>query len=350
MIDWPLAQRLADFVAGQPDARPPRANLQALAEDGAARVIAYTGLEPIRPLPAAEGIGRPEWIRANVSAMRALIDPTLERVGTRMGPAKPVIDLAAGVVMTAEVGVLLGFLAQRVLGQYELVLLDTTPEQRPPRLLFVLPNLGGAVRAFGADEHEFVTWVALHEVTHAVQFAGVPWLQPHLAGMVRELLDGAELRIDAKRALRLPHGGDLQRLANAVRTGDLFSLVANPRERATLDRMQATMAVIEGHAEHVMDAVGAPLLPSLPKLRAALDARRRSQSAPARLLQRLLGLEMKLRQYDMGKRFCDAVVREGGVAALNRVWRSPDTLPTLAEIDDPSSWLRRTGVPPLLSA
>jgi coenzyme F420 biosynthesis associated uncharacterized protein len=168
--------------------------------------------------------------------------------------------------------------------------------------------------------------------------------------MIRELLDGAELRIDAKRALRMPRTTDLQRLANAVRTGDLFSLVANPRERATLDRMQATMAVIEGHAEHVMDAVGAPLLPSLPKLRAALDARRRSQSAPARLLQRLLGLELKMRQYEMGKRFCDTVVREGGVAALNRVWHSPETLPTLSEIDDPSSWLRRTGVPPALSA
>jgi putative hydrolase len=110
------------------------------------------------------------------------------------------------------------------------------------------------------------------------------------------------------------------------------------------------MAVLEGHAEHVMDAVGAPLLPSLPRLRAALDARRRSQSAPARLLQRLLGLEMKLRQYDLGKRFCDAVVRDGGIGALNRVWHAPELLPTLAELDDPSSWRKRTGVPPALTA
>ncbi len=135
-----------------------------------------------------------------------------------------------------------------------------------------------------------------------------------------------------------------------MRAGDVFSLVASERERATLDRMQATMAVLEGYAEHVMDAVGAPLLPSLPKLRAALDARRRSQSAPARLLQRLLGLEMKLRQYEQGKRFCDAVVREGGIEALNRVWQSPESLPTLTELDHPSSWVRRTAVPPLLSA
>ena len=350
MIDWPLAQRLAAFVAGRPETQAPRTDLRALAEDSAARVIAYTGLKPARPLPPAEGIGRAEWIAANVSAMRALLDPPLERVGAKLGPAKPALDLATGVVLTAEVGVLLGFLSQRVLGQYELVLLDTAPAERPPRLLFVLPNLGGAMHAFGADEREFLTWVALHEVTHAVQFAGVPWLQPHLAGMVRELLDGAEVRLNTKRALRMPRTGDLQRILRAVRTGDIVSLVTNPGERATLDRMQATMAVLEGHAEHVMDAVGAPLLPSLPQLRAALDARRRSQSAPARILQRLLGLEMKLRQYELGKRFCDTIVREGGIEALNRVWDSPEMLPTLAEIDDPSRWLKRTRVPPLLSA
>jgi putative hydrolase len=108
--------------------------------------------------------------------------------------------------------------------------------------------------------------------------------------------------------------------------------------------------VIEGYAEHVMDTVGAPLLPSLPQLRDALNRRRRSQSAPARVLQRLLGLEMKLRQYELGKRFCDHVVRTGGIAALNRVWDSPDSLPTLAELDDPAAWLRRTELPPLLSA
>jgi coenzyme F420 biosynthesis associated uncharacterized protein len=350
MIDWPLAQRLARYVAGEPDARSPRMDLQPLAADSAERVIAYTGLVPARELPPAEGIGRAEWIGANVGAMRALLDPPLEKVGEGLGPARQALRLGAGVVLTAEVGVVLGFLAQRVLGQYEVVLLDSTAEERPPRLLFVLPNLGGAVNAFGADEREFLTWVALHEVTHAVQFGGVPWLQPHMASMVRELLSHAELRIDATRALRMPRSGDLRRLVDAVRTGDLFSLVASPQERETLDRMQATMAVLEGHAEHVMDAVGAPLLPSLPRLRAALNARRRSASAPARLLQRLLGLEMKLRQYEQGKRFCDAVVREAGIGALNRVWSRPEALPSSAELDDPRSWLERTDVPPLLSA
>jgi coenzyme F420 biosynthesis associated uncharacterized protein len=350
MIDWFLAQRLARSVAGEPDVRPPKTDLRALARDSAERVIAYTGLVPARELPPAEWVGRAEWIAANVGSMRALLDPPLAKVGEGLGPARQAMRLGAGVVLTTEVGVLLGFLAQRVLGQYELVLLDTTPEDRPPRLLFVLPNLGAAGRAFGADEQEFLRWVALHEVTHAVQFAGVPWLQPHMAGMVRELLSHAELRIDARRALRMPRRDDLDRLVAAVRSGDLVSLVASERERATLERMQATMAVLEGHAEHVMDTVGAPLLPSLPKLRAALDARRRSQSAPARLLQRLLGLEMKLKQYEQGKRFCDAVVREAGVEALNRVWTEPAMLPSSAELDAPLRWLARTDVPRRLSA
>jgi coenzyme F420 biosynthesis associated uncharacterized protein len=350
MIDWFLAQRLARYVAGEPDARPPRLDLQALVTDSAERVIAYTGLTPARELPPAEGIGRAEWIAANVGAMRMLLDPPLTKVGEGLGPARQAVRLGAGVVLTAEVGVVLGYLAQRVLGQYELVLLDTTPDDRPPRLLFVLPNLGSAGHALDADEREFLTWVALHEVTHAVQFAGVPWLQSHMAAMVRDLLSHAELRIDARRALRMPGGDDLKRLAAAVRSGDVFSLVASEQERATLERMQATMAVLEGHAEHVMDAVGAPLLPSLPRLRAALDARRRSQSAPARLLQRLLGLEMKLKQYEQGKRFCDAVVRAGGVEALNRVWSAPEALPSNTELDAPHLWLERTGVPRRLSA
>lgn len=350
VIDWPLAQRIAALVAGESDARSPTADLPALATVSSERVAAYTGLHPVRPLPVAEGVGRSDWIRANVTGMRALLDPPLRRVGSGAGPFKPGVRLAAGVVLTAEVGVILGFLAQRVLGQYELVLLDGGVEERPPRLLFVLPNLGGAVRSFDADEHELLTWVVLHEVTHALQFAAVPWLQSHLAGLVRELLDSVEVRVDASRAMRLPGLDDVRRLANAVRRGDLVSIVTNPSERATIDRLQAVMAVIEGYAEHVMDEVGADVLPSLPRLRAALDHRRRSQSAPARLLAKLLGLEMKLRQYEQGKRFCDAVVAAGGITALNHAWSAPEAMPSLAELDRPEHWLARTRPPQLGAA
>jgi coenzyme F420 biosynthesis associated uncharacterized protein len=344
VIDWIVAERIAAYVAGSGEARPPDVDLAPLAAESERRVVAYTGLRPARPLPPPEGIGRREWIASNITAMRALLDPVLERAGSNLGPLRPAVQIGFGLILSTEIGVVLGYLAQRVLGQYELVLLDEAVEDRLPRLLFVLPNLGQAVQAFDADEEEFMTWVALHEVTHAVQFAGVPWLHGHVAGMVRELLQQAELRVDAPRKLHMPSRDEIQRIGRALRSGDLISILTNTAERETLDRVQAVMAVIEGHAEHVMDAVAPDLLPSLPKLRKALDQRRRSQSGLNRLLARLLGLEMKLKQYERGKIFCDAVVSEAGPDALRHVFSSPEALPSMAELEDPSAWVRRTGV------
>jgi coenzyme F420 biosynthesis associated uncharacterized protein len=186
--------------------------------------------------------------------------------------------------------------------------------------------------------------VTLHEVTHAVQFAGVPWLHGHVAGLVRELLNSAELRIDSERKLHFPSGAEIRRVGRALRRGDLISVFTSNAERETLDRVQAVMAVIEGHAEHVMDAVAPDLLPSLPKLRQALDRRRKSQTGLSRLFARLLGLEMKLRQYEQGKRFCDAIVERAGTTALVHVFSEPTALPTLAELQDPPSWLSRVGL------
>jgi coenzyme F420 biosynthesis associated uncharacterized protein len=341
VIDWVIAERIAAAVAGGGNGRLPRADLGALAEESRSRVVAYTGLEPKVPIPRPEGIGRREWVRTNIASMRLLLDPVLERAGNNMGPLRPALQIGMGLTLSTEVGVVVGYLAQRVLGQYELVLLDEAEADRPPRLLFVLPNLGQAVQQFGADETEFMTWVALHEVTHAVQFSGVPWLHPHLAGLVRELLRSAELRIEAPRRLRLPSGEELRRIAGAVRHGDFISILTSEAERDTIDRVQAVMAVIEGHAEHVMDAVAPDLLPSLPRLRAAIDRRRRSQSGLSRIVARLLGLDMKLRQYERGKIFCDAIVRARGPEALTRVFSAPAALPSLAELEDPQAWLAR---------
>ncbi len=340
MIDWLLAEKIAGQVAGIGDARPPTADLASLAVESERRVTAYTKLQPSRPLPEPEGISRREWVKSNIGAMRALMDPVLERAGSGLGPLRPAMSLALGIVLTGEVGLVLGYLAKHVLGQYELVLLDEAVD-RPTRLLFVLPNLGEAVQAFGAEEREFMTWITLHEVTHAVQFAGVPWLHRHVSGLVAELLRSAELRIEGPRKLRMPSAGQIREVATSLRRGDLISIFTSDSERETLDRVQAVMAVIEGHAEHVMDAVAPDLLPSLPRLRAALDRRRRSQSGLSRLLGRLLGLELKLRQYEQGKYFCDAIVRERGSGALHHVFSAPEVLPTLDELRDPHMWLAR---------
>ncbi|MDE3133889.1 MAG: zinc-dependent metalloprotease [Acidobacteriota bacterium] len=341
VIDWIVAEWIAARIAGEGRAPSPTIDLAPIAADAQRRVVAYTGLTPTGPLPPPEGVSRRQWVASNIASTRALIEPMLERLTEHLGPVKPAAQLWLGVTGSSEVGLLVGYLAQRVLGQYELVLLKERADGHPPRLLFVLPNLGEAIRRFDADEREFVTWVALHEVTHAVQFGGVPWLQDHLAGLIRELLESAEARMARSRRLHIPSRATVERVARAALKADLLGMLASEPERAVMDRAQAVMAVIEGHAEHVMDAVAPELLPSLPQLRRALDERRRVQSPFGRLVSRLLGLEMKLKQYERGKRFCDEIVRAGGPEALRYLFSAPEALPTLAEIEDPSAWVAR---------
>jgi coenzyme F420 biosynthesis associated uncharacterized protein len=235
-----------------------------------------------------------------------------------------------------------------VLGQFDLVLLDA---QAPTRLLLVAPNLAEAADKLDVDSDALVTWVTIHEVTHAVQFTGVPWLREHLASLVTELLDGLQVSVSAGSLLRLPSGDDLRALVDHVRRGDLVRAVLGPERQRIVERIQATMSLIEGHAEHVMDAVGADVLgEELAPLRAALDERRATRSPGWRLLERLLGLELKLRQYEDGRRFCDAVVAEGGMAALNRAWSGPEALPSIEELADPHRWIERTHVPVVTSS
>jgi coenzyme F420 biosynthesis associated uncharacterized protein len=342
VIDWIVAEWIAARVAGEGRAPLPEIDLEPIVEDAQHRVVEYTGLTPAGPLPRPEAVSRREWVAANMASSRALIEPMMERLTERLGPVKPAAQLWLGLTGSGEIGLLVGYLAQRVLGQYELVLLREHANGRPPRLLFVMPNLGDAIRRFGADEREFLTWVALHEVTHAVQFGAVPWLQDYLAGLIGELLDSAEARVTRRRRLRLPKRSTVERIGRAALRADLLGMLASEPERAVMDRAQAVMSVIEGHAEHVMDAVAPELLPSLPRLRRAIDERRSVQSPFGRLISRLLGLEMKLKQYERGKAFCDEIVRVGGRDALHRLFSEPGALPTLAEIEDPAAWLQRT--------
>lgn len=345
MLDRALTRRIANAVANrapsrQPDPSAPSAlpgDLTAICADARERVTAYTGLTATS-LPPAESVQRAAWIAANVESMGAMLDPLGDRLTGGLGFMRGPLRAAAGGLISAEAGALTGYLSQRVLGQYEFVLID--PESRP-RLLFVAPNIINAAQRLDADLEELLTWIAFHEVTHAVQFAGVPWLRPHLAGLLRELLASLEVSVDPRELLRAQKS-DVRERVGALREGGLVAVIAGPARRDLLDRMQSVMAVIEGHAEHVMDAVGASVLPSLAELRLALDRRRHERSPLLALLERLIGLDAKLRQYETGKRFCDAVVDAGGPVALHRVFDAPERLPTPVELDDPAAWLCRT--------
>src|SRR3954454_14294482 len=337
-----MAERVAGAVAGTPNGdagRPLPGDLGAMADEARVRVVAYSRLEPANELPPPEAVDRATWAKANLVTMRGTLDPLVQQAGGATGPLAGPLKAAGGALLAGEIGGVVGFMARHVLGQYELALLDPT---QGARLLLVAPNLREAATAMDVDLEDLLPWVVFHEVTHAVQFNGVPWLRDHLAGMLRELLQSVQVKVDPSTLLKLPTADDLRGLWDSLREGGVVTAVAGPERKALIDRLQAVMALIEGHAEHVMDAAGTPVLSNVPKLRAAMDRRRRERPPMFKLLERLLGLDLKLRQYQEGKRFCDAVVARGGIDALNRAWSSPERLPTLAELDDPAGWIRRT--------
>jgi coenzyme F420 biosynthesis associated uncharacterized protein len=240
----------------------------------------------------------------------------------------------------------MGYMSGRVLGQYEVSLLGGDAD---PRLLFVGPNLASAVRDLNVDSDSFGRWICAHELTHVFQFQGVPWLREHLSSLLRQYVETLEVRIEKGSAGGLPSLPDPARLVEAFREGGLAALVQNPEQRALMDRVQAAMSVVEGYSEHVMDAIAAEVIPDHQALRTAMDRRRQSRSAPQRIIERLLGFDVKLRQYEQGKRFADAVAAQAGMEGLNRVWASPESLPRLDELQRPEAWLKRTE-PPSLSA
>jgi coenzyme F420 biosynthesis associated uncharacterized protein len=163
-----------------------------------------------------------------------------------------------------------------------------------------------------------------------------------MSGLLRRYVATLEVRIESGSAGGLPSLPDPSRLVEMFREGGLAALVQTPEQRALMDEIQAAMSVIEGYSEHVMDAIAADVIPGHERLREAMDRRRRSRSAPQRIIERLLGFDVKLRQYELGKKFADAVVEQGGIEALNRVWSSPEALPTVDELQHPGQWLKRT--------
>jgi uncharacterized protein (DUF2342 family) len=374
MVDWSIARRVAGLVARDEDrVVDPGLDLVALSAEFEARVSSYTRLVPASPIPSPELVSRQGWSDANFQAMAELMKPVEERMNERFEKAGPLagpLRAGAGAALAAELGLVVGYMSQRVLGQYELSLIAGTAN---PRLLFVGTNLVGAATTLNVDRDAFVRWVTVHELTHAMQFGGVPWLRDYMGSLLKEYLETVDVKVDPSddgpdattvdtasapsngaprgrsggllggaldrlRAMDLP---DPSELADRFRDGGFAALVQNDEQRDVMERMQAAMAVVEGHAEHVMDALAPELVPQHEGLRAAMDARRQSRSAPERVLLRLLGMEMKMRQYKIGKEFCDAVIAAEGIEGLNQVWAGPEALPTLAELERPADWLAR---------
>ena len=298
-----------------------------------------TGLGTDLPVEHADVVDRPGWVEATAEGMAVLAQPLTQKLAGAMsgrgwGPSRAMARSAAG----SQVGVVLGFLSGKVLGQYDPM--GGGPD-RAGRLLLVAPNIVKVERELGADPRDFRLWVCLHESTHRLQFTAVPWLRDYFRDLVVQFADRAET----------DPGEMLRRAVDAVRSagpgrgekrGSWMETVQSPGQRDLFDQIMALMTLLEGHADHVMDAVGPSVVPSVESIRAAFTERRKRTLGPVdRLLRSLLGLDLKLAQYVKGGAFVGAVVERVGMPAFNQVWTSPATLPTRAEISDPPAWIAR---------
>ncbi|BAG20914.1 zinc-dependent metalloprotease [Streptomyces griseus] len=363
MVDWNLAVATATrLVRPGPDisreeARAVVAELRRHAKASEEHVRTFTRMVPEGTEPEDTPVlvvDRAGWIKANVAGFRELLRPLLAKMESRRtgGPGGAVLGAVGGKVTGVELGMLLSFLASRVLGQYETFAPATrdlpASADGGGRLLLVAPNIVHVERELDVDPHDFRLWVALHEETHRTQFTAVPWLRDHLQGEIQTFLD--ETDVDPMTFLeRLREAA--QSLSGAGRpegeqgesdSRSLVDIVQTPAQREVLGRLTAVMSLLEGHADFVMDGVGPDVVGSVSEIREKFQ-QRRAQGAGRldQALRRLLGLDAKLRQYKDGEKFVRSVVEEVGMDGFNRVWTSPNTLPTKAEIAQPADWVAR---------
>ncbi|WP_405659342.1 zinc-dependent metalloprotease [Streptomyces sp. RK9] len=360
MVDWNLAVATATRLVrpgpevSRDEAREVVAELRRHAKSSEAHVRSFTrmGTEDIHDTPVLV-VDRAGWVRANVAGFREVLKPLLEKMKDRRGsgPGGAVLGAVGGKVTGVELGMLLSFLASRVLGQYE-TFAPATRELPAAgngggRLLLVAPNIVHVERELDVDPHDFRLWVCLHEETHRTQFSSVPWLRDHLEGEIQSFL--GETEVDPMTVLERVREA-AQSLAGGRTDGaedddggrTFVELVQTPAQREILARLTAVMSLLEGHADYVMDGVGPDVVPSVTEIREKFKERRqRGASRLDQALRKLLGLDAKLRQYRDGERFVRAVVEEVGMDGFNRVWTSPNTLPTKAEIAKPADWVAR---------
>jgi coenzyme F420 biosynthesis associated uncharacterized protein len=372
MIDWDLAVATATRLVrpgpeiSREEAREAVAELRRFASEAERHVREYTGMgEPNTGTPVLV-VDRPGWVQANVAGFRTVIQPLVAKLRSRREgvPGAAVLGAVGEKVTGIEVGMLLAFLSSRVLGQYETFAplagggrdgQDGAAGADAPsagRLLLVAPNIVHVERELEVDPRDFRLWVCLHEETHRTQFTAVPWLRDHVESEIQAFLaetdvDPATLFERLREAVGSIGGFGGGSAASGSEgadggTGMLIDVVQTPAQREILGRLTAVMSLLEGHADVVMDGVGPEVVPSVAEIREKFQQRRAKGAGRLdQALRRLLGLDAKLRQYQDGAAFTRAVVDAVGMDGFNRVWTSPNTLPTKEEIHDPAAWVSR---------
>lgn len=340
LVDWRTARAIGEQVAGKGLLLPPPEQ-RALMEDfedvvpEADRLVRqFTHLNPGPPPSRAWVMSRGQWVEANLRGFERILEPLAQKVGAIRSDG-----MASGLrrrMVAAQIGGLLGYLGHRVLGQYDLFL----PPDDEGLIYFVGPNVAGVEKKFGFEGRDFRLWLALHEVTHRFQFGVATWLRGYLLGMVDAYLDSIELDPGwLVQALRRAIGEVLAGNTEHRGFGWVFLLMSQ-EQREMVRQMQALMSLLEGHGNHVMDAVATDRIPGAGLFRRTLKERRNRGGAEG-AFQKAIGFDAKVRQYDIGERFVAEVIDHAGMDAFNRVWERPENLPTMEEIGRPLDWVGR---------
>jgi coenzyme F420 biosynthesis associated uncharacterized protein len=339
LIDWEAAAKIGSSFAGTapPSSGAERAfmaeEMADVVSEADALVVEFTALALQGPPSRPWVMTRDEWIGQNLRGFEQVLEPVAARLmgGRLEGAMAPVRRK----LLAAQVGGIIGYLARRVLGQYDLLL---PPDDRE-LVYFVGPNLAELERKHRFPSRDFRLWLALHEVTHRAQFEGVPWLRGYLSDLVAAYLGSLEL--DARKLLeRLRRAREEVTRGRGWRDLGLLFALMSPEQRDLFQRMQALMSLLEGHATYVMDRLGEDRVRSLERMRSVLHERRHRQGIN-RMVQRAVGIGVKVRQYDLGARFVTEVVDRAGADGFARVWESREHLPTLEEIGRPEVWVQR---------
>lgn len=345
-VDWDLAERVATKIASRN--QPVRSYHYATLEPDFTRftaeaeelVAAETGLRSLSGNARARVADRPAWIGANIASFQRLLAPVTEKMSSKAKSSSRMASVA-GKVGGTEVGVLLGWMSSRVLGQYDLLIIEDENPEDQDIVYYVGPNVMALERKHGFPPDEFRLWLALHEVTHRAQFTGVPWLREHFLGLVGETLDAVDpdpkvLKQAVERIVEARKKGE-----DALADGGLPALLATPEQQIVLNKISGMMSLLEGHGDVTMDRAGADRIPSAEHFSATLRARRNSARGLSRIFQKVIGIEAKLNQYQAGEKFIAAVEEVGGPELVNRAWEGPENLPSMDEIKAPQLWIDR---------
>jgi coenzyme F420 biosynthesis associated uncharacterized protein len=349
LADWSRVVAIATSM-NKADAltMPQRSDLDAayrsLVEQCVPLVSKYMETKIDSPVERTFAFDRVDWIHANVEAFENLLAP-LNDVLARPDAQHTVISALMGglnrQIVSAEMGMLLGYLARRVLGQYDLALIsgETTG---PGNLYFVEPNIAATEHMLGLPKDEFRLWLALHETTHVFQFEGFPWVRPYFQSLLDEYF--VFLKSDLGELRNGMQG--VKRMVDRVRAGQgenrsWIESLMTPEQRVVFNRIQALMCIIEGYSNHVMNAVGRDLLIKYDDISRKFEKRQRNRSWGEQLLARITGLDMKLEQYRLGEEFVNAVVDARGHHAALKLWTGPESMPSMEELQAPAAWINR---------